>query len=53
MSLPHLFNAQIDKKYRLEKGYCITYLIMQTKRKGMQAEGIIMHKPKEKVYGLK
>jgi hypothetical protein len=38
MSLRHLFNAQIDNKYRLKKGYYTTYLIMQTKRKGMQAE---------------
>jgi hypothetical protein len=38
MSLPHLFNAQIDTKYRLKKGYYTTYLIMQSKRKGMQAE---------------
>jgi hypothetical protein len=53
MSLLHLFNAQIDNKYRLKKGYCTTYLIMQTKRKGMQAEGIIMHEAKERVYGLK
>jgi len=57
ISLPHLFNAQIaNKSQQIQAEQMVLSHLFnnaQTQRKDMQAKEIIMHKSKERLYGLK
>jgi bifunctional DNase/RNase len=55
--LPHLFNAQIvNKSQQIQAEQIVLSHLFnnaQTQRKDMQVKQIIMHKSKERIYGLK
>jgi hypothetical protein len=57
ISLPHLFNAQIvNKSQQIQAEQMVLSHLFnnaQTQRKDMQAKETIMHKSKERIYGLK